>query len=90
MEDKVKQVKIKTDHFEATVDMAQRTFTIFGDFRTREVFKVPDNPYSGPMLEAFHDELYCLEIKIREMMPIIKQGQEEEEGIPWPTDASTS
>ena len=44
MEDKVKQVKIKTDHFEATVDMAQRTFTIFGDFRTREVFKVPDNP----------------------------------------------
>ena len=79
MDGRVKTVKLKTEHFEATVDVAERTFTIFGDFRTKDVYKIPDNPYSAPLLDSIIDELYGLEGAIRSMMPIIKE--EEPDGV---------
>ena len=94
MDNRVKTVKIKTEHFEATVDVPGRFFTIFGDFRTKEQYKIADNPYAESSMAQLIDELYALESSIREMMPVIKPEeavkQEEEDDIPWLTDASTS
>lgn len=91
MDNRVKTVKIKTEHFEATVDVPGRFFTIFGDFRTKDQYKIADNPYEDSSMMPLIDELYALESSIREMMPVIDPVKtEEEDDIPWPTAVSTS
>ncbi len=90
MTERIKQIKIKTEHFEATVNVAERTFSIFGDFRTKDVYKIPGDPYSQRVLKPIIDELYDLEGAIRSMLPVIKETTLAEEDIPWLSDASDS
>ena len=83
MNSNVKTVKISTQHFEATVNVPERTFTIFGDFRTKEVYEVPNVDYKWyaaqkPVLEGLINELIGLEDTIRSMLPAVK---EEDDGV---------
>ena len=87
----VKTIKLTTPHFEATVNVAERSFTIFGDFRAKEAYKLPNGEYrwydpdQRRVLDGLIDELIGLEDTIRSMIPAA-----EEEETPWPTDASDS
>ena len=91
MNSNVKTIKLTTPHFEATVNVAERSFTIFGDFRTKEAYKLPSGEYrwydpdQKRVLDGLIDELIGLEDTIRSMIPAAK-----EEEAPWPTDASDS
>ena len=67
---RINKVKLITQHFEATVDTQKRTFTIFGDFRTNNVYTVPgwDDPEQPRILQGLIDELTQLESEIRQML----------------------
>ena len=91
MNSNVNTIKLTTTHFEATVNVAERSFTIFGDFRTKEVYKLPKGEYrwydsdQKRVLDGLINELIGLEDTIRSMLPAA-----EEEDVPWHSDASGS
>lgn len=64
---RINKIKLYTQHFEATVDTQKRTFTIFGDFRTSNVYTVPGDG-EPRILHGLIDELAQLEDEIRHML----------------------
>lgn len=89
---------LKSKHFEVTLHIADGYFTTFGDFRTRDVVKVPKGDWfydwkrrdERPM-NFLRDELNELEEQIYEIMkdndvPEITDDEEQEDDA-WHTDA---
>lgn len=84
----LKTLKLMTQHFEATVNVERREVTIFGDFRTNNLYKIPpkyDWTEGTLVTQGLIDELVGLEDTVRTM---IGDAPEETEGVAWPTDAS--
>ena len=65
---KVEQMTMHTEHFTASIDRKNRTFTIYGDFSQTVVHQIPDNPYGGEILGDIIEELRDLETDIRLMV----------------------
>lgn len=91
MNSNVKTIKLTTPHFEATVNVADRSFTIFGDFRTKDVYKMPpryDWTSGNLVLQGLIDELIALEDEARKMIGNAPETKEDD--VPWLMDASGS
>lgn len=72
---KIKKIKINTQHFEATIDVQARTAAIFGDFRTDNVYQIPDVSCCGngaTMLQELIDELCQLEYEARKIISDVR------------------
>ena len=65
---KVEQMTMHTEHFTASIDRKNRTFTIYGDFSQTVVHQIPDDPYRGVILGDIIEELRDLETDIRLMV----------------------
>lgn len=91
MNKNLKTVKLFTAHFEATVNVQTREFSIYGDFRVKDVYKLPpkyDWTEGDMVLQGLIDELIAIEDEARTM--IGNALEQSEEGTAWPSDASDS
>lgn len=65
---RVERMTMHTEHFTASVDRKNRTFTIYGDFSSTLIQRIPDDPYSESVLDGIIDELRDLESDMRLMV----------------------